>query len=182
MRTVPEVCPNYPPSRRKPLFSHLSMVVHQVGNGHRGTASARMRGRNNTEVFEKWHIKKILSTLYHPDGNGKAESSNKSILNIMKKRLEDTKGLWPEILPRVLWAHRTTPKTNTGETPHSLVYGTEAVILVEARESSLRYTNESGNDNNENRRQRPRRGRGEKRHGVYKNGRTEIASQTLLQQ
>ncbi|XP_075095173.1 uncharacterized protein LOC142173477 [Nicotiana tabacum] len=71
----------------------------------------------------------------------------------MKKRLEDAKGLWPEALPRVLLAHRMTPKTSTREIPYSLIYGTEAVILVEVREQSLRYTNESGNNNDENRRQ-----------------------------
>jgi hypothetical protein len=34
-------------------------------------------------------------------------------------------------LPNVLWAHRTMPKTSNGETPFSLVYGTEAVIPAE---------------------------------------------------
>ncbi|XP_075086111.1 uncharacterized protein LOC142168846 [Nicotiana tabacum] len=53
------------------------------------------------------------STPYHPDGNGQAKSSNKSILNIMKKKLEEAKELWPEILPEVLWAQKTTPKTST---------------------------------------------------------------------
>ena len=31
----------------------------------------------------------------------------------------------------VLWAHRITPKEATGETPFSLVFGTEAVIPAE---------------------------------------------------
>ena len=31
-------------------------------------------------------------------------------------------------LPHVLWAHRTTIKVSNGDTPFSLVYGTEAVI------------------------------------------------------
>ena len=34
-------------------------------------------------------------------------------------------------LSHVLWAHRTTNKTSTGDTPFSLVYGTEAVIPAE---------------------------------------------------
>ncbi|GJW40318.1 reverse transcriptase domain-containing protein [Tanacetum coccineum] len=36
---------------------------------------------------------------------------------------------WVEELPNVLWAHRLMPKTNNGK-PHSLAYGTEAVILA----------------------------------------------------
>ncbi|XP_019261471.1 PREDICTED: uncharacterized protein LOC109239371 [Nicotiana attenuata] len=96
--------------------------------------------KKTAEFFEKWHIKRILSIPYHPTGNGKAESSNKFILNIMKKKLEDVKRPWPELLPEVLWAYRTTPKTSTGETTYSLVKGTEAVIPVEVGEPSLRYS------------------------------------------
>nr|XP_009785389.1 PREDICTED: uncharacterized protein LOC104233660 [Nicotiana sylvestris]XP_016504969.1 PREDICTED: uncharacterized protein LOC107822895 [Nicotiana tabacum] len=88
---------------------------------------------------------------YHPAGNGQAESSNKTILNILKKKFEDAKGLWPELLPEVLWAYHTTPKTNTGEIQYSLAYGTDAVIRVEVGEPSLRYSNESGSSNDESR-------------------------------
>ena len=49
----------------------------------------------------------------------------------MKKRLEEAKGRWPEQLPGVLWASQTTPHSSTGETPFSLVYGTEVVIPAE---------------------------------------------------
>nr|XP_016435250.1 PREDICTED: uncharacterized protein LOC107761537 [Nicotiana tabacum] len=108
-------------------------------------------GRKVADFFEKWHIKRILSTPYHPAGNGQAESSNKSILKIVKKKLEDAKGLWPKILPEVLWAYQTTPKTSTAETPQSLVYGTNAVIPVEVREPSLRYSYESEPQNDDSR-------------------------------
>ncbi|XP_070013461.1 uncharacterized protein [Nicotiana sylvestris] len=43
------------------------------------------------------------------------------------------------------------PKTSTGETPYSLVYGTDAVIPVEVGEPSLRYSNEIGPSNDESR-------------------------------
>ncbi|XP_071704450.1 uncharacterized protein [Rutidosis leptorrhynchoides] len=38
---------------------------------------------------------------------------------------------WVDELPSVIWAHRTTHKNSTGETPFILVYGTEAIIPVE---------------------------------------------------
>ena len=50
---------------------------------------------------------------------------------MIKTRLEGAKGLWPEELPNILWAYRTTVRTPTGETPFRLTYGTEAVIPVE---------------------------------------------------
>ncbi|XP_070020456.1 uncharacterized protein [Nicotiana sylvestris] len=43
------------------------------------------------------------------------------------------------------------PKTSTGETPYSLVYGTNTVIPVEVGEPSLRYSYESGPNNDESR-------------------------------
>ena len=46
--------------------------------------------------------------------------------------------MWPEELPSVLWAYRTTARTPTGETPFNLTYGTEAVIPVEVGLISLR--------------------------------------------
>nr|XP_009798646.1 PREDICTED: uncharacterized protein LOC104244841 [Nicotiana sylvestris] len=70
-----------------------------------------------------------------------------------EKKLENAKGLWPELLLEVLWAYRTTPKKSTGETPYSSVYGTDVVIPVEVGEPSLRYSYESGPRNDESRRQ-----------------------------
>ncbi|XP_070054637.1 uncharacterized protein [Nicotiana tomentosiformis] len=69
----------------------------------------------------------------------------------MKKKLEDAKGLWPKILPEVLWAYRTTLKTNMREMPYSLIYVIEVVIPVEVEEPSLRYSYESGTSNDESR-------------------------------
>ncbi|XP_019261357.1 PREDICTED: uncharacterized protein LOC109239266 [Nicotiana attenuata] len=68
-----------------------------------------------------------------------------------QEKLEEAKGLWPELLPEVLWAYRTTPKSSTGETPYSLFYGTDAVIPVKVGEPNLRYSHISGADNDESR-------------------------------
>lgn len=106
-------------------------------------------GSKVTKFLEDHKIKRILSTLYHPSGNGQAESTNKTIIQNLKKRFTDGKGKWREILLEVLWAYRTTSKSSTGATPFSLVYGTEALISVEVGEPSIRFrfaTNESNNE------------------------------------
>ena len=56
---------------------------------------------------------------------------SKTILNGLKKRLDDSKGRWVEELAHVLWTYRTTPHRSTGEIPFSLTYGAEAVIPLE---------------------------------------------------
>ena len=45
---------------------------------------------------------------------------------------------WSEKLPFALWAYRTYFLTSTGATPFSLVYGMEAVLLVEIEMRYLR--------------------------------------------
>uniref|UniRef100_A0A2N9FSE9 RNase H type-1 domain-containing protein n=1 Tax=Fagus sylvatica TaxID=28930 RepID=A0A2N9FSE9_FAGSY len=68
----------------------------------------------------------------------KPKASNKTVLDGIKKRLEDAKGRWVEELPNVLWTFRTTPRRSTGETPFSLAYGSEAVIPLEIGLPTLR--------------------------------------------
>ena len=45
---------------------------------------------------------------------------------------------WSKKLPFALWAYHTSFRTITGATPYSLVYGMEAVLLVEIEMGSLR--------------------------------------------
>nr|XP_023903350.1 uncharacterized protein LOC112015208 [Quercus suber] len=74
----------------------------------------------------------------HPQANGQTEVTNRTLLKIIKTKLDDVKGAWPEELPNVLWAYRTTARTPTRETPFRLTYGTEAVIPVEVGITSTR--------------------------------------------
>ncbi|PON57324.1 Ribonuclease H-like domain containing protein, partial [Parasponia andersonii] len=65
----------------------------------------------------------------------------------IKTKLEEHKGDWPEVLPEVLWAYRTTQRTTTGESPFSLAYGYEAMIPVESGTGSLRRSVYEQNQN-----------------------------------
>ena len=64
--------------------------------------------------------------------------TNRTLLKIIKTKIDNAKGAWPEELPYVLWAYRTTARTLTGETPFRLTYGTEAVIPVKVGVTSIR--------------------------------------------
>nr|XP_018627225.1 uncharacterized protein LOC108945632 [Nicotiana tomentosiformis] len=106
-------------------------------------------GAKVTDFLKSWKIKRITLAPYHPVANGQEESTNKVIVNNLKKRLEATKGKWPEVLPRVLWAYKITTKISTGETQFSLIYGTEALIPVEIGKPSTRYVHENEASNEE---------------------------------
>jgi transposase InsO family protein len=70
----------------------------------------------------------IHSTPYYSQGNGLAESSNKSLINIIKRLLEDNKKAWDLKLKFSLWADRMTTKRFLGISPFQLVYGVEAIF------------------------------------------------------
>ena len=63
--------------------------------------------------------------------------------------MDDAKGTWPEELPNVLWAYRTTARTPTVETPFKLTYGIEAVIPVEVGVTSTRQVAFSEEENDD---------------------------------
>ncbi|KAK3009591.1 hypothetical protein RJ639_014727 [Escallonia herrerae] len=72
-----------------------------------------------------------FTSVAHPESNGQTENMNRSILQGLKKKLDEAKGAWVDELPKVLWAYRTTPHSVIGETPFFLCYGTEALLPVE---------------------------------------------------
>jgi len=76
----------------------------------------------------------------HPQTNGQAEATNKSILHGLQKKLDNAKGKWVDELHGVLWYLRTTEKTAMGETPFMLAYGSEAVLPVEVALHTDRLT------------------------------------------
>ncbi|XP_071695440.1 uncharacterized protein [Rutidosis leptorrhynchoides] len=76
-------------------------------------------------------IQQSFTSVAYPQANGQVEVINRDIVAGIKARLGKHQQGWVDELQHVLWAHRTTPKDNTNETPFSLVYGTEAVIPTE---------------------------------------------------
>ena len=76
----------------------------------------------------KYHITLGHSTIYYPQGNGLAESSNKCLINIIKKLLEEKNKTWNKKLINALWVDRLTTKTTIGTNPYELVYGMEVVF------------------------------------------------------
>jgi len=95
------------------------------------------------------------ASVSHPQSNGQVERSNGMILQGLKPRIFDRlkpyAGKWLKETPSVLWALRTTPSRATGQTPFSLVYGSEAMLPTEIEHKSLRVQNYSEEQSNDSR-------------------------------
>ena len=125
--------------------NHSLRVPHEIvtNNGPQFTS------HKFKEFCKDWGIKLTFATPRHPQSNGQAESTNKTVVNMLKKRLEGSHGKWAEELHGVLWAYQTTPKTTTWETPYSLVYGSEAIIPTQMHVRTTASGSTSQEDNDE---------------------------------
>ena len=82
----------------------------------------------SSKVFQKYGIKQYMPTPRYPQGNRRAEASNKMILDYLKKSFTNKKGKWPDELPGCLWAYRITKRQTIGETIFSLAFVLEVII------------------------------------------------------
>ena len=96
--------------------------------------------RKTVDFLSGLGIKNNFSSVSHPSSNGLAEVTNRTILEGLKRKAEENRKNWPDLLDEILWAYRTTPREATRQSPYSLVYGMEAVTPLELVEPSLRMT------------------------------------------
>ncbi|XP_026395761.1 uncharacterized protein LOC113290367 [Papaver somniferum] len=99
-----------------------------------------------TKLLGAFRNKQKVSTPYYPQGNGQAESTNKSPLRILRRSLYDNKRACHEELPLALMAYRIAKRTSTGSSPYILVYGEDAIIPAEVIIASERILSASGVD------------------------------------
>jgi hypothetical protein len=58
------------------------------------------------DVVNSYGIKLLNSSPYYAQANSQAESSNKTLVKLIKKKIEDNPTRWHEVLSEALWAHR----------------------------------------------------------------------------
>ena len=90
------------------------------------------------EFVESYKIKILNSSPYYAQANGQAEFSNKILIKLIKKKIEENPRRWHEVLSEALWAHRISRHDTTKVTPFQLVYGQEAVLPVEVNLDAYR--------------------------------------------
>ncbi|XP_019150219.1 PREDICTED: uncharacterized protein LOC109147035 [Ipomoea nil] len=79
-----------------------------------------------TDFCRRHEIRHTKVSVAYPQANGQVENVNRTLVDGIRKKLEDIRGNWADELDRVLWAYRTIQRRATGESPFSLAYGFEA--------------------------------------------------------
>jgi transposase InsO family protein len=72
--------------------------------------AASFRSKKLIDFCSQYHIMLGHSTAYYPQGNGLVESSNKIMVNILKKTLQENKKSWHNKLIFSLWEDRLSNK------------------------------------------------------------------------
>ncbi len=82
------------------------------------------------DLSKKFRIKHRLSTLYYPQINGLVKRFNQTLCEKLAKMAEEMT-MWDEFIDPALIAYCTTKYATTGVTSFLLVYGREAVLLID---------------------------------------------------
>jgi transposase InsO family protein len=75
------------------------------------------------DFASSFRIKLLNSPPYYAQANGQAEASNKILIGLIKKKIEEKPRRWHEVLNEALWAYRVAKHGAIRVTPFELVYG-----------------------------------------------------------
>jgi hypothetical protein len=96
-------------------------------------------GSRFTEFCGEYGIVMGQSSNYYPQGNGIAKSTNKTLIQILKKTIDQNQKNWHFKLMYALWVSKMTLKDSTGMSLYILVYGKEEKILISLKLNALTY-------------------------------------------
>ena len=91
------------------------------------------KNRMIEQLVEKFTIKHLFSTPYHPQTNGLVERFNRTLCESLAKLVKDHENTWDKFIGPVLFAYRTTPQSTTKITPFFLMYGREAKLPMDSQ-------------------------------------------------
>jgi len=83
-------------------------------------------------------IKVLNSSPYYTQANGQAEASNKGIIKLTKRKIEENPRRCHTLLNEALWSYRMACHGATKVSPYQLVYGHDAVLPWEIKTGSRR--------------------------------------------
>jgi hypothetical protein len=95
------------------------------------------------EFIELYKIKLLNSSPCYAQANGQAESSNKTLIKLIKKKIKENPRRWHEVLFEALWAHRILRHGATKVISFELVYGQVVLLPVKVNLDAYRLAKQN---------------------------------------
>ena len=83
------------------------------------------------ELAQRYKVKRVVISAYHPQANGMIERSHKPIVDALLKISDGGSTNWVQNLPAVLLADRSTVRSSTSLSPYYITCGSEPVLPIE---------------------------------------------------
>ena len=83
------------------------------------------------DVYKLLGLKKVNTTAYHPQMDGSVERFNRTLTDMLSKKVLRSGKDWDVQLSYVLFAYRASPEQSTGESPFFSLYGRDPVLPSE---------------------------------------------------
>ena len=80
------------------------------------------------EVYQLLGLKKVNTTAFHPQNDGLVELFNRTLTDMLSKKVLHSGKDWGVQLPYVLFAYRASAQHLTGESPFYLLYGRDPML------------------------------------------------------
>ena len=84
----------------------------------------------NTNLLEMCETKQRITSAFHPQGNGLCECLNRSTQETLAKTMTDEKD-WVEMIPTVVFSHRTSMSASTNVAPLELILGCKPRVPID---------------------------------------------------
>lgn len=104
------------------VICHFGVSVQIITDNRTQFVRKQMR-----KFWKESSIKLSFALVHHSQTNKQVKVTNKSLVNILKKKIDDNSREWADLIPEVLWAYRTTIKNGIGQSPYNLTFGIEVV-------------------------------------------------------
>jgi transposase InsO family protein len=133
-----EVVPLKNMTHKELIHFILEHIIHRLGIPQMLTTDqgSLFMSHQVHEFTESLKIKLLSSSPYYAQANEHAESSNKTLIKLIKK-IEENHKRWHEVLSEELWAHHISKHSATKITPFELVYEKEAILPMEVNLDAL---------------------------------------------